>query len=81
MRLFFSGKLNTEECLVEMIKAQDATVMPDCLDILAESILDIDSQRASELLKAAYWLCDFHGDDMNKQALSEFYIMVYKRGI
>ena len=71
----------SEECLVEMIKAQDATVMPDCLDILAESILDIDSQRASELLKAAYWLCDFHGDDMNKQALSEFYIMVYKREI
>ena len=71
----------SEECLVEMIKAQDATVMPDCLDILAESILDKDPRTASELLKAAYWLCDFYGNDMNKQALAEFYIMVYKRTI
>ena len=69
------------ECVQEMVEAQEALVMPDCLDILAESIIIKDRDQAAELLKAAYWICDLREDILNKQGIEQFYQEMFQTSI
>ena len=58
-----SEKLSLE-CLHEMIKCQDASVLVDCLDILSESIMHKEKQEAARLMEAAYWISDLYNDQL-----------------
>ena len=73
-------KLSTE-CISDMLKVWDAGILTDCLDVLAESIVEKDRDYAETLVKAAFWLCDLYHDEDNKQAMSRYHFRVFGTGI
>ena len=59
------------QCLREMIKAQSAHLMADCLDILAEDIVVERPEEAEELMQATYWICDLYQNTGNRDSMAK----------
>ena len=59
------------QCLREMIKAQSAHLMADCLDILAEDIMVERPEEAEELMQATYWICDLYQNTGNRDSMAK----------
>ena len=66
------GKRLAKECLKEMIEVHSFFYAKDCIDILAECLIEQDKDYAIELLKDAYWLCDLCGDTRSMTAINAF---------
>ena len=64
------GEKEAKRCLYEMCAAQNAHVMVDCLDILAESIFEKDKNIAENMIQAAYWISDLYQKQTNMEAMT-----------
>ena len=60
------------ECLNEMIEVQDFFFAKDCLDILAECLIEKDKEYAVSLLNSTYWLCDLCNDTVSMKAIEAY---------
>ena len=69
------------QCIHEMLMAQDISMLEDCLDIYAESIAASGHEKAKQVLKAAYWICDLHKSEGNKRAINNLYIQLFSTSI
>ena len=61
------------ECITEMLMVQEGFLLAGCLDILAESILDVNPALGKTLIQAAYWVSDLYRDEPNKTAVNSYF--------
>ena len=59
------------ECIKEMIWAQDAGLLQDCVSLLAENYVQTDPDKSEILMKVTYWICDLYQNTRNQNIIKK----------
>ena len=65
------------ECIRDMIIAQDAGIMIECVNNLSECIINTNEEEARKLMQAAHWLCDLYQKDQIKETIKETFNLYF----